>query len=123
MFLYLEDIVPNGLIELIESNTANEISYKQAMEYGYQVALELEKRGINTTLVFYKNKTIQFERDYKNIFDFYELDRATIVKLKPNKNVNDLRDNFREYQTLDNIIAMTSQESRKVLGIKKAIIE
>ncbi len=123
MFLYLEDIVPNGLIELIESNTANEISYKQAMEYGYQVALELEKRGINTTLVFYKNKTIQFERDYKNIFDFYELDCATIVKLKPNKNVNDLRDNFRGYQTLDNVIAMTSQESRKVLGIKKAIIE
>lgn len=123
MFLYLEDIVPNGLIELIESNTANEISYKQAMEYGYQVALELEKRGINTTLVFYKNKTIQFERDYKNIFDFYELDCATIVKLKPNKNVNDLRDNFRGYQTLDNVIAMTSQERRKVLGIKKAIIE
>ena len=121
----IEDLVSNALIELVENDISRTVSYPTIMKYGETVVKELEERNIKAKLDIYRVKTIQFEYDYKDIFDFYEKEGIGYIKLKENINTNYLRTHFRTNQTLDELIALTSDNSKKVLGInidKKKVI-
>jgi len=117
MYLTLEDLVPNALIELIENDVCRSVSYLTIMQYGNVVIKELEKRNINAIMLIYRDNALQFEDEYKEIFDFYEIDNIGYVKLKDNINTQYLRKHFRTRQSLDTLIALTSDNSKKVLGI------
>lgn len=117
MYLTLEDLVPNALIELIENDGSRSISYLTIIQYGNIVVKELEKRNINAILLIYRDKTLQFEDDYKEIFEFYEIDNIGYVKVKNNISSTYLRKHFRTRQSLDSLIALTSDNSKKALGI------
>lgn len=54
MYLTLEDLVPNALIELIENDISRTVSYPNILQYGNAVVKELEKRNINAILQKYK---------------------------------------------------------------------
>ena len=117
MYLTLEDLVPNALIELIENDVSRSISYLTIIQYGNVVVKELEKRNIDAILLIYRDKTLQFEDEYKEIFDFIEIDNIGYVKLKDNISTQYLRKYFRTRQSLDTLIALTSNNSKQVLGI------
>ena len=117
MFLTLEDLVPNALIELIENDVSRTVSYPTILQYGEIVVKELEKRNINAILLIYRDKTLQFEDEYKEIFDFIEIDNIGYVKLKDNISTQYLRKYFRTRQSLDTLIALTSNASKQLLGI------
>lgn len=117
MYLTLEDLVPNALIELIENDVCRSVSYLTIMQYGNMVIKELEKRNINAIMLIYRDNALQFEDEYKEIFNFYEIDNIGYVKLKDNINTQYLRKHFRTRQSLDTLIALTSDNSKKVLGI------
>ena len=117
MYLSLEDLVPNALIELIENDVSRTVSYPTILQYGEIVVKELEKRNINAILLIYRDKTLQFEEEYKEIFDFYEIDNIEYVKLKDNISTQYLRKYFRTRQSLDTLIALTSDTSKQSLGI------
>ena len=117
MFLTLEDLVPNALIELVENDVSRTVSYPTILEYGNVVVKELEKRNIDAILLIYRDKTLQFQDDYKEIFNFYEIDNMGYVQLKDNINTKYLRQYFRVRQSLDTLIALTSDNSKQALGI------
>ena len=117
MYLTLEDLVPNALIELIENDVSRSISYLTIIQYGNVVVKELEKRNIDAILLIYRDKTLQFEDEYKEIFDFIEIDNIGYVKLKDNISTQYLRKYFRTRRSLDTLIALTSNNSKQVLGI------
>ena len=70
VYLILEDLVSNVIIELAENNINRAVSYPVILEYGNAVIKELEKRNIEAILLIYRDKTLQFEDDYKEIFNF-----------------------------------------------------
>lgn len=117
MFLTLEDLVPNALIELIENNVSRSVSYLTILKYGNVVIKELEKRDIEAILLIYRDNTLQFEDEYKEIFDFFEIDNIEYVKLKDGISTNYLRGYFRTRQSLDTLIALASDNSKQALGI------
>ena len=117
MYLTLEDLVPNALIELIENDVSRTVSYQTILQYGNTVVKDLEKRNIDAILLIYRDKTKQFEDDYKEIFDFFEIDNICYVKVKDNISTTYLRKYFRTRQSLDTLIALTSDNSKQVLGI------
>ena len=117
MYLTLEDLVPNALIELIENDVSRTVSYPTILQYGDVVIKELEKRNIDAILLIYRDKTMQFEDEYKEIFDFFEIEDIGYVKLKDNINTQYLRKYFRTRQSLDTLIALTSDNSKQILGI------
>ena len=127
MYLTLEDLVPNALIELIENDVSRSVSYLSILEYGNVVVKELEKRNIDAILLIYRDKTMQFEDDYKEIFTFFETDNIEYVKAKDNISTDYLRKYFRTRQSLDTLIALTCDNSKKALGIniceKKKILQ
>ena len=117
MYLTLEDLVPNALIELVENDVNRSVSYPTILKYGDVVVKELEKRNINAILLIYRDKTLQFEDDYKEIFNFFEIDNIGYVQLKDNINTQYLRKYFKIRQSLDTLIALTSDSSKQALGI------
>ena len=117
MYLTLEDLVPNALIELVENDVNRSVSYPTILKYGDVVVKELEKRNINAILLIYRDKTLQFEDDYKEIFNFFEIDNIGYVQLKDNINTQYLRKYFRIRQSLDTLIALTSDISKQAIGI------
>ena len=117
MYLSLEDLVPNALIELVENDVNRSVSYPTILKYGDVVVKELEKRNINAILLIYRDKTLQFEDDYKEIFNFFEIDNIGYVQLKDNISTQYLRKYFRIRQSLDTLIALTSDSSKQALGI------
>lgn len=117
MFLTLEDLVPNALIELVENDVSRVVSYPTILQYGDVVIKELEKRNIDAILLIYRNKTMQFEDEYKEIFYFFEIDDIGYVQLKDNISTQYLRKYFRIRQSLDTLIALTSDNSKQALGI------
>ena len=117
MYLTLEDLVPNALIELIENNISRCVSYPTILEYGNIVIKNLEERNIKAILLIYRDKTLQFEDDHKEIFDFLEIDNIRYIKLKDNINSTYLRKYFRTRQSLDILIALTRDNSKQALGI------
>lgn len=48
-------------------------------------------RNINAILLIYRDKTIQFEDEYQEIFDFFEIEDIGYVKLKDNISTKYLR--------------------------------
>lgn len=117
MYLTLEDLVPNALIQLVENDVNRSVSYPTILKYGDVVVKELEKRNINAILLIYRDKTLQFEDDYKEIFNFFETDNIRYVQLKDNISTQYLRKYFRIRQSLDTLIALTSDSSKQALGI------
>ena len=117
MYLTLEDLVPNALIELVENDVNRAVSYPTILKYGDVVVKELEKRNINAILLIYRDKNLQFEDDYKEIFNFFEIDNTGYVQLKDNISTQYLRKYFRISQSLDTLIALTSDSSKQALGI------
>ena len=65
MYLILEDLVPNALIELVENDISRIVSYPTVLEYGNRITEELGKVGINAILLIHRDKTLQFEKEYK----------------------------------------------------------
>ena len=119
MFLYIEDLVSNALIELIENNVSKTISYESALKYGYAVIEELKLKNIEALLVVNRDRTMEFEQEYKETFHFFELDDVHYISLKKNIDTNYLRKHFRTLQSLDTLIAMTSENAKQTLGIKE----
>ena len=117
MFLTLEDLVPNALIELMENGSDRAISYSLLLQYGNCVIEELRKKGISTTMVVYRDNVIQFEDEYREIFDFFEMDGIRYIRLKENVDTQYLRKYFRVLQSADSLVAMTSNNAKQVLGI------
>lgn len=62
---------------------------------------------------------MNFEQEYKNIFIFFENYDNRYIVLRENINTNYLRSHFRIREPLEVLIAMTSDNSRKILGIKE----
>ena len=117
MFLTLEDLVPNALIQLIENDVSRSVSYLTIIQYGNVVINELKKRDVEAILLIYRDNALQFEDDYKEIFDFFEIDNIDYIKLKDDVSTHYLRKYFRTRQSLDKLIALTSDNSKQVLGI------
>lgn len=117
MYLTLEDLVPNALIELIENNVSRSVSYPTILQYGSVVVRELKKRNKEGILHIHRDDTTQFEEDYKEVFDFFEIGNIRYVKVKDNISSNYLRKRFRIHQSIDTLTALISDNSKQTLGI------
>lgn len=117
MYLTLEDLVPNALIELIENNVSRSVSYPTILQYGSVVVSELKKRNKEGMLHIHRDNTTQFEEDYKEVFDFFEINNVRYVKAKDNISSNYLRKHFRIHQSIDALTALINDNSKQALGI------
>jgi len=118
-FINLEDLVANALIEMIEKNNTNKVSFEQLRKYG-NMLISWFKNNNNEDVILllskhYISELIYNHPDYFEIYDNNETDNY--IKLKQTKTAKDLRDRFRSYLSVDMLMAFMDKENLRELSI------
>ena len=117
-FIGIEDLVANALIELMEKNNCRRVDFETLVNYGTVVLSILRQNGEEAIFLLSKEYTNELIRNYSDYFDIEhdELNGDSIA-LKTNKTVDDLRNRFRAFLTIDCLLAFVNSESLEKLGV------
>lgn len=101
--IYMEDLVANALIENIDRNHSRQIRFSDLDEYGASlITWWLKNRHVAVTVLISKYYTNQLLRNYSDFFEIrIENKNEIFICLNENKTVEDLRDKFRSYLSMD----------------------
>lgn len=117
-FIGIEDLVANALIELIENNDSRVVSFDQLNKYGAVIVKILRENNEEAILLVNKHYTTDLIRNYTDFFEIIDLDSENpSIVLKNNKSVDDLRNTFRAFMSIDMLLAFTNKESLLELGV------
>ena len=123
-FLPIEDSVASALIFLIECSNCNEVKGEQLRAYEEAIRRYM-KREYDWDVIFLIDRKHfkSFQYNYENIFDFNESSETKLITISLNKNktVDYLREVFRAYLPVEILIASSSEECLKALGIDKKV--
>lgn len=117
-FIGIEDLVANALIELLEKGACRRVSFETLVKYGTVVMSVLRENGSEAVILISKEYTNELIRNYS---DFFEIDQSELnndaIVLKAEKTVDDLRNRFRAFLTIDSLLAFTDTKSLAELGV------
>lgn len=97
LYLFIEDIVANALIELNKLDGSRTISLASARRYGNELIKKLKEQGYYTKLKANEEFFItQFEKKYADYFVGYYVGEEKIYSLNEDKTIEDLIVRFRK---------------------------
>lgn len=117
IFIGIEDLAANALIELINRDVRDEVSFEELTQYGLKVVEILKNEGENAILFFSRDITNALERDYSMFFKVFTKDEKQYIKLKENIKTEDVVKRYRSYITINQLLAYISEESLKTIGV------
>lgn len=119
MYIYIgiEDLVANALIELVEKSAEREVLFKQLDEYGAQVIKYLNDKQEQAVLVLSKERTNEFLHDYSDYFELFSRGIDEGIRLKEGVTVSELWEKFRGYLSVDVMLAFMDKVSVSALGV------
>lgn len=120
MYIYIgiEDLVANALIELVEKSEKREVSFRTLNEYGARVIKLLNEKDEQAVLIMSKEKTNDFLHDYSGYFELFLDGDAEGIRLKETVTLEQLWENFRTYLSADVLLAFMNDNSIGALGVK-----
>ncbi len=118
IFIGIEELAANALIELVEKTDEREITFDKLCEYGAVVVRVLNDNGEEAALILSRDRTNELFADYADLFEIkdYE-DGNSAIALRDGITADILRTEFRTYLPLDLLLAFKNNESIKVLGV------
>lgn len=124
VFIGMEEITANALIELMERQTQNEVSFDTLVNYGMRVIRILKERsGVEGILLLSREYQISMIEDYSDIFEAtFTPDGNGVFRLKDNdadlnSHLTYLKSCFRWTLSRSVIDAFMSKEAIEELGI------
>lgn len=117
IYIGIEDLVANALIELVEKSAEREVLFKQLDEYGAQVIKYLNDKEEQAVLVLSKERTNEFLHDYSDYFELFSRGMDEGIRLKENVSVTELWEKFRGYLSVDVMLAFMDKVSVSALGV------
>ena len=110
LYLEVEDIVANSIIELNKLDGSTEVMIGDAKRYGEEVAKHLkEKKGYYTLLKVNPSTTESFETKYSNYFSKYYEGNSYGYRLVGDKTVEDIVSIFRSPLVLELVDSFTDE--------------
>lgn len=120
MYIYIEieDLVANALIELVEKNGRREVLFKELDEYGAKVIEILsENQKQKAVLVVSQESQRAMIEDYADMFEPFEKDGAPGIRLRDGVKTIDLWKRFCASLSLKVISACQTEQARRALGM------
>jgi len=117
-YIYIEDLVANALIELIENNNCRKIEFETLIKYGTVIIKYLRDNSTNAILLVSKDYASAMIKNYSGFFEIINpgLPNACI-SLKDGIEADDLREYFRSSLSFDVLLAFTSKDALLTLGL------
>ena len=116
MYLEIEDLASNALIELMKAKNERFVSYKDMEIYGEAVAKSIIGNGDGAILLLSRDRTTALYESYPELFEERAVGRDSGVFLREGKSEADLK-RFRGWLPLKALIAFVSSDAQAVLGI------
>lgn len=119
MYIYIgiEDLVANALIELVEKSEKREVLFKQLDEYGAKVIKYLNDKREQAVLVLSKERTNEFLYDYSDYFELFSNGMDEGIRLKEDVSVGQLWEKFRGYLSVEVMLAFMDSGAVSALGV------
>jgi hypothetical protein len=117
IYIGIEDLVANALIELVEKTEKREVYFKQLDEYGAKVVKYLNDKQEQAVLVLSKERTNSFLHDYSDYFELFSCGIDEGIRLKDTVSVEQLWEKFRGYLSVDVMFAFMDGVSVSALGV------
>ena len=117
IYIGIEDLVANALIELIEKNNTRKVFFSELDKYGAIVLKELNEKGDQAILIVSKERTTEFLRDYSEYFELFTEGINEGIMLKNEVDVSELWKKFRGCMPIKVMKAFMSENAIKVLGV------
>lgn len=121
MYIGIEDLVANAIIELVERSHRNEVLFSEINRYGATVVQLLSKNENKAVLILSKERTTAFLNNYSDFFELYTTELEEGIRLKENISVSQLWEKFRGYLSVDVMMAFMDDRSIAELGVKKTV--
>ena len=71
MYIGIEDLVANAIIELVENSQSGEVLFSQINRYGATVVQILSENDKRAILILSKERTNAFLHDYSDYFELF----------------------------------------------------
>ena len=115
-YIGIEDLAANAMIEMLKKGGRRFLTYDEIEMYGAEVVQILRESGEKAVLILSRENTDALFRNYSEFFEEGEQNGKRGIKLKNDKEVEDLIQQFRGYLALDVLLAFMNQRSVQVLG-------
>lgn len=90
IYIYIEDLVANALIELVENSGKKEVLFKELDAYGTMVVKYLNEKREQAILNLSKDHTAEFLYDYSDYFELFSRGIEEGIRLREGISVNQL---------------------------------
>ena len=120
MYIYIEieDLVANALIELLEKKGKREVLFKDLDAYGACVVEALSSDGeTKAALVVSRESQMAMIEDYTDMFEAFEQDGAKGIRLKDGISSLQLWERFCASLSMKVIAAFRSERPKRALGV------
>lgn len=117
IYIGIEDLAANALIELVERSEKREVLFRELDEYGAEVIKYLNDRQQQAVLVLSKERTNDFLYDYSDYFELFSRGMDEGIRLKEGIAVSQLWEKFRGYLSVSVMMAFMDNVSIKALGV------
>ncbi len=116
-YIGIEDLAANAMIEMLKKGGQRFLTYSEIEMYGTEVVQILKENGEKAVLILSRENTDALFRNYSEFFEEGEQNGKKGIRLKADKKVEDLIQQFRGYLALDVLLAFMNQRSIQVLGV------
>lgn len=117
IYIGIEDLVANALIELVEKSEKREVFFKELDEYGANVIKYLNDKQEQAVLVLSKERMTEFLHDYSDYFELFSRGIDEGIRLREDVLVSQLWEKFRGYLSVDVMLAFMDKVSISALGV------
>lgn len=118
IYIGIEDLVANALIELVENTGSRQVFFKDLDEYGAMVVKCLNDKNEQAVLLLSKERTNEFLHDYSDLFEFFSEGISEGIRLKDGVTVEELWEKFRGYLSVDVMLAFMDSVAISKLGVE-----
>lgn len=117
VYIGIEDLAANALIEILSNNERRFVSYEELENYGAEVVSILSQKGERAVLILSRESTNALFRNYSEYFEEKMTESGLGIALKEDISVDELEDAFRGYLSLDVLMAFVDKKSVAKLGV------
>lgn len=115
-YIRIEDLTANAMIETMKRSEKRFLTYEEIEEYGAKVIQYLNEKGEKAVLILSRENTNIFLRNYSEYFIEEEIDGSKGIRVRDEKGIDDLIEQFRGYLALDILLAFIDQNTIQILG-------
>lgn len=117
IYIGIEDLVANALIELSEKSDRHEVLFKELDQYGATVVKILNEQNEQAVLILSTERRNAFLHDYSEYFELYRDGLDEGIRLKAKVDIDKLWTEFRSYLSVDVMLAFMDSKSVEALGV------